>query len=307
MSPSYPIARFSPNEYMQRWSQMLERLDYRNQRRLLWRKIEPRLPRFLYKYRCMDQPHSREKLREILVDSVLQLRSPSGFNDPFDMSAHFVIEGSDYQRRTRFKELIRSQAPSMPWKQQQEAIRRLMYASEKELHEVCRQALSGIRATTGVYCFAGTAKSTLMWSHYAQDHTGVCIQFERVRDYRVLLHALPVVYDREFPQVNWIEGMQEAIGTMLFAKHPDWRYEQESRMILIGQADKYLMIAPAAVTGIILGCRCSPQVAARVAEILSERAARGHPPVRVYDAVKHASKYRLVVRQRRATNVQLPG
>lgn len=173
MNPSYPSASFPENDYMRRWHQTLEPLDYVGRRRLLWTKIEPRLPRFLYKYRRMDQPHSREALRETLVESVLQLRPPIGFNDPFDMAAHFVIEGTLEQRRARFKDFVRIQEPAMQWKEQQRAIQRLMSASEEELREVCRKSLTGIRSTTGVYCFAGTAKSTLMWSHYAHDHTAL--------------------------------------------------------------------------------------------------------------------------------------
>jgi hypothetical protein len=298
MSPSYPIASFPANENIQRWHQSLDRLNYLGRRRLLWRKIEPRLPRFLYKYRSLNQPHSRTALREILVESVLQLRAPIGFNDPFDMAAHFVIDGTVEQRRARFKELVRTQEPGRQWKEQERAIQRWMSATEEELREVCLRSLTGMRCTTGVYCFAGTAKSTLMWSHYAHDHTGICLQFERAQDYKTLLHSLPVVYDEKFPVVNWIVGMDDAIGTLLFAKNPDWKYEQESRMLLIGQAGRYLRLKPAALRGIVLGCRSGSDAAVTVAELLAERAARGHPPVHVYQATQHPSKYRLVIRKR---------
>ena len=92
--------------------------------------------------------------------------------------------------------------------------------------------------------------------------------------------------------------MHCAIGTMLFVKDPSWKYEQESRIIVYGQADKYLRIQPAALTRIILGCRPSPGVASMVDGLLAERSARGHPPVQVYQATQHHSKYRLVIRER---------
>jgi hypothetical protein len=301
MIASYPIANFpSANEFIQRWNQTLDRLDYRGRRQVLWRRIRPPLPRFLYKYRRLDQPHSSEKLRETLVESVLQLRPPAGFNDPFDTSARFVVEGTVEQRRARFKEIVRTRTPRVSWKEQERTIRRLMSATAKELSEVCQASLAGLRNSTGVYCFAGTPRSTLMWSHYAQDHTGICLQFERVHDHHVLLHALPVVYDDSYPIVNWIVGMHRAIGTMLFAKDPAWKYEQESRIVLPDQAGRYLRLRPAALRGIILGCRSDSAVVATVDDLLAQRAARGHPPIHVYKATQHPNRFRLVIRERAA-------
>jgi Protein of unknown function (DUF2971) len=292
----YPVASFPQNEDFDKWHRALHPRDYFGRRVLLRAKLDRSLPRFLYKYRRLDQSHSKEKLREILVESVLELRAPAGFNDPFDMSARFVVEGTEEQRRERFKALVHNIEPRIGWKAEQQAVQRLMFSPENELRRVCGTALEGMRNHTGVYCFAGTPKSTLMWSHYAQDHSGICIQFERVRHYKALLHALPVVYNQDFPVVNWIDPA-EAIVDMLFRKHPDWNYERESRLLLMGQAGQYLHLRPEAVTGIVFGCRATDAEHAVVNEVLSMRASRGHPSVGVYDAVKHPSKYRLVIRR----------
>jgi Protein of unknown function (DUF2971) len=291
----YPVASLSPSEDLAKRFRALDPRDDFRRRVLFWKKLERTMPRFLYKYRRLDQSYSKEKLREVLVESVLELRAPAGFNDPFDMSARFVVEGTQEQRHERFKGLVRSLQPRIGWKAEQRAVQRMMSSPDDELRRVCGTALEQMRKHTGVYCFAGTPKSTLMWSHYAQDHTGVCIQFERVKDYRTLLHALPVRYEDDFPVVNWIGP--DAIVDMLFRKHPDWSYERESRLLLMGQASHYLHLRPEAVRGIVFGCRATDTERAIVAELLAMRASRGHPAVCVYDATRHPSKYRLIIRR----------
>jgi DUF2971 family protein len=133
-------------------------------------------------------------------------------------------------------------------------------------------------------------------TRYAQDHTGVCLKFERVRDYRVMLHALPVVYQEDLRVVNWLDAAN-AIVEMLFRKHPDWKYERESRLLLMGQAGRYLPMRPEAVTGIVFGYRATEDARAIVTSLLAERAARGYPPICIYDAIQHSSKYRLVIQK----------
>ena len=55
-----------------------------------------------------------------------------------------------------------------------------------------QQSLQKMRNITGIYCFAGSAKNRLMWGHYASNHKGVCLQFERVHDIATFAHAFQV-------------------------------------------------------------------------------------------------------------------
>jgi hypothetical protein len=297
----YPPAQLSNDDFISEWNRGLDRLTYRDRRRLLWKKFRRSMPRFLYKYRSLDSTNarSRETLREILVESVLRMAAPKEFNDPFDMRARFVVEGTPEERRTKFKIIIKRSSPYLTWKQHQQTLEALMRAPEEKLLEIGRNSLTGFRERTGVCCFAGAPDSRLMWSHYAKDHTGICLQFERVRDYRVFMHAFRVKYDKQFPVVNWArdEEMRQQISDLLFAKDPAWAYEAESRIVAIEQAGKYLHCKPEALRGIVLGCRTPPDACAIVYELLAERAARKYPPVLVYKATMHGSEYRLVIRK----------
>jgi hypothetical protein len=297
----YPPARLSQSDFISVWDRALDRLDYKARRRMLWKNFHGKMRRFLYKYRRLDLPNSREALREILVESVLRMAAPKEFNDPFDMRGRFVIEGTLEQRRAKLKAIIkRNSPPNLTWKQHQRTLETLMRAPDEELLQIGRNSLTGFRETAGVCCFAGKPDNRLMWSHYAKDHTGVCLQFERVRDHRVFLHAFSVKYDDKFPIVNWIndEEMQAQISTLLFAKDPAWKYEYESRIVAVEQGGKFLHFEPEALCRIVLGCRVTADVVATVEELLAERAARNLPPIGIYRAEMHESEYRLVIRKR---------
>jgi hypothetical protein len=234
----------------------------------------------------------------VLVRSLLRLSSPSTFNDPFEMAAHFSLKATERQRLARFESLARELEPNRGWRAIQARVQALMAATEEGLRPRLNASLDGVRCEAGIYCFAGDARNTLMWSHYASDHKGVCLIFDRAHDVRTLMYALRVKYVRNLPVLNWIRSFHEDIGKMLRAKHPAWRYEQESRIMINFSAGKYLQIAPRALRGLIFGCRAETNFITEVERILAERVAAGLPSVRAYQANRHLTKYQLVVKRK---------
>jgi hypothetical protein len=63
------------------------------------------------------------------------------------------------------------------------------------------------------------------------------------------------------------------------------------------EAGKYLPFRPDALRAIILGCRADSTVSLMIDGLLSERAAAGHPKLKVYRASMHGKKYELVIRK----------
>lgn len=46
----------------------------------------------------------------------------------------------------------------------------------------------------GVCCFSLDPKSILMWSHYSDNHKGVCLKFDRLKDMECFRGSYPVDY-----------------------------------------------------------------------------------------------------------------
>lgn len=255
-------------------------------------------PRHLYNYMRFDSGSSDclRNLGTMLVDSNFYLTDPAQFNDPFEFKNQLVI-GSDDELRSFFGPVVDDTYP-----------KQRLTPGEREAHiaEMIRavkadpHGIFGALFEThihGVHCFTPDGKHPLMWSHYADSHKGICLQFRTSFDVRTFLAALPVDYCDEFPKYRIPEAPQEDAIAMTMRKGTAWSYEGERRIVLSAIASRLLPFAPRALTGIILGTRFSPQHLPAIEELLRERESRGLPSVQIYEAKAEKTAYRLNVRK----------
>lgn len=252
-------------------------------------------PRFLYKYRSFD-PRSSESIRQltdILVWSRLWLSSPVAFNDPFDMSAKVISEGNVKGKRERLMTLAKRHGHNWSWKQRQNEVTKMMVRTDEDWARIAKDAFSKNIEQSGVCSFTEDPRSILMWSHYANHHQGLCLQFEIAQDPGTLLRAVNVEYNDQYPVLNWMEETAEQITPAMLRKHPNWAYEAEHRIVVPGGANSYLLFPAKALRAVILGCRANEQVVEAINNLLQERNAKGLPALRMYFATKHDSLYKL--------------
>src|SRR5580700_7739727 len=79
----------------------------------------------------------------------------------------------------------------------------------------------------GVLCFCKGWRNTLLWSHYADRHRGMCLGFD-VEDNA----AKPVQYVEDRPSIPYpFSGELRPISDQLLStKYIDWKYEDELRI-----------------------------------------------------------------------------
>jgi hypothetical protein len=275
-------------------------------RRLGIRKyLKPAPPRFLYKFRAFPSDRSSpaidtytSRMHQIIVDSELWLSSPSDFNDPFDTKGRFEIRGSDAKRAAHIKALVERYAPAHATPTEiQQAYDKLAARTNSEILSMLQPSFEKQRDSTGVICFVeGDPRDVLMWSHYATDHKGVCLQFEPARDLFTFARALTVKYVRHYPVVNWLDGKFE-MEKILRRKHPRWKYEAERRIIQIGAARSVFNFNPSALVGLLFGCAADDAVVKATGAVLDARAKAGLPPLKLYRVQMHKSRYELVIKR----------
>ena len=87
-----------------------------------------------------------------------------------------------------------------------------------------------------VACFSERNNSMLMWSHYAEQHTGLCVGYrlhELIKKYNIF----PVIYNNQMPQISDISNADEGIlYKSILTKCEDWSYEKEWRIIDIDKS-----------------------------------------------------------------------
>ncbi len=130
------------------------------------------------------------------------------------------------------------------------------------------QSLKSFKDRIAITCYSENSDSILMWSHYARNHQGFCVEYDfgdvsllgpkhYDRNYSMIL--APVIYGkRELIEItNNQENDSYAILKMVYSKAFDWIYEQEWRQVLITQqALNGGFLSPSAdIKTIVLGCK----------------------------------------------------
>jgi hypothetical protein len=88
------------------------------------------------------------------------------------------------------------------------------------------------RNRIGVYCLTERNDSILMWSHYAANHKGYCLEFEATDYTPVFGAAQRVEYADIYPKIDFYNTPNDKKVLLSFlTKFTDWSYEREWRII----------------------------------------------------------------------------
>lgn len=93
-------------------------------------------------------------------------------------------------------------------------------------------------------CFSESYSSTLMWSHYAKNNSGICIEydFETIKNKLIYNLLFPVCYtEKPIDIYNYVQekmgGFSIELGILisLLNKANCWKYEKEWRLIIMNE------------------------------------------------------------------------
>jgi hypothetical protein len=106
---------------------------------------------------------------------------------------------------------------------------------ESQTREIARLSLE--LHSAGVYSLSEVNDSIIMWSHYAQNHEGVCIGFDR-KDLENTGNLIKVKYVKKAPKE--LTKTNRRSPAKYFHKHKyfQWSYEKEFRLILENTKNK---------------------------------------------------------------------
>lgn len=258
-----------------------------------------KLPARVYKYRAFSHLSL-----EMLVEDRLYFADPSTFNDPLDTKPRLDPD-IDAAAMERVLELLVVQRVEAELKAAAKTIR---YKGPKTIDHIARQSQSDFkrclqdlryhatnpeitvedplrhllgmevesellrRYDKGIVSLGERADCPLMWSHYGDQHHGVCIGYSVPADakvHEVRYGGEPVVKASLVEaMLNGIAGAQGKVDeAVLLRKAPDWKYESEWRLI----GDRGSQDSPLELSEVVFGLRCPTAVQFTVFRALEKR------------------------------------
>lgn len=175
-------------------------------------------PEFLYKYRNFEDPY----MINIIKNSSLYFSQAKNFNDPFDLRLNFN-ENLNIENLYDLSKLIGVDKDS------------IKDLNVEELNEEIKRKNKEVYDKIGILSLSADLKNILMWSHYANNHSGLVFEFKNKNLY--FKNATKVRYSDkyeilDFTNINPIKRI-ESMKDSLLLKYSDWQYEHEYRLINI--------------------------------------------------------------------------
>lgn len=220
-------------------------------------------PGKLYKYRSLAAP-ARPWVERIFSHSELYYASPDEINDPLEFRFKLSFEATESERRMWAVRTIQRQFGLSAGEASREAIalfQRLdqqppspwQSAAESELQE-------NIRRRVAVMSLSEVNDDILMWSHYADSHRGICIEFTASKSTPFFAETVPVEYSDNIPVLSHYRDTQyEVFRASCLVKAAHWSYEREWRSVEVraGRGAKRFPIEH--LTAVILGACISAE------------------------------------------------
>ncbi|WP_162984577.1 DUF2971 domain-containing protein [Poseidonibacter antarcticus] len=181
----------------------------------------------LYKYRDFG-----EHTNQIIKLSELYFASPNFFNDPFDCNLQFRnINSYSSSEIKKFKKKVLQNTKSIRQDLNKTKSNKIFISNlEKEI--------KSWKANSGILSLSLIPNNILMWSHYSNNHKGLCFGFKGLKNQENSLpsEGIKVEYSKneDYELISVLDEDYEKELTRLFTiKSKDWKYEKEYRFTRI--------------------------------------------------------------------------
>lgn len=214
----------------------------------------------LYKYSDWNNEYTKENLKH----NRLYFNIATNFNDPFDMYPSYQI-----LKRKIFNIQQRKYLQQKRYYKKRDANIQSTVMSNKS---ILKTALISMRynknlSKYGITCFSEDNANMLMWSHYASNHSGICLGFDIPLDNIPLFLNNNLYYKMKLLNINYTSTRPilpllqknltyENILPIFRDKNSDWQYEKEHRLLLLGSEKSFpscLTYNPQYLKEVILG------------------------------------------------------
>ncbi len=172
-------------------------------------------PKYIFKYHRLNL-----HLIEMLTNAEFYLSSKEDLNDPLDMTCCSTLESflKMYVKKYEILDLKKEHLANAS-----SLFNGDMKRGSNDWVDIFDKSHSQIRISS----FTEDENNPLMWSHYSDNHQGVCLKFELSKDQRFEKNIHKVEYSSELIEIKELADIKKSILTKL----DTWKIEKEWRLL----------------------------------------------------------------------------
>jgi hypothetical protein len=250
----------------------------------------------LYKYRTTSRI---SEIIRLISNGELWFSSARSFNDPFDTAITYNFEGADSPIAEKWAvKAVNFHFPNLSQieKERMVAERLKQIRNDPDFIEASRQeAIEHNYNSFGICSLSKKKDDLLLWAHYANKHSGLCIglnvdviknaALELLRSKHVI-NLLKVDYSRNMPNINFFTTMLGNDFTHIIdfvrIKGTEWEKEEEIRLVCYEHPEISLELGSNLVSEIIFGCNMQKEEK----NLLANYCRLNYPRICLYEAKK---------------------
>lgn len=176
------------------------------------------------------------RTENLISGSQLWFSAPAKLNDPFECHPWLEFEHTDQQLVEGIARYLRRQNPTLTaHTATANAVTIFLEGRHRnpDMWNTLRDdIITRFANEVGMLCLSEHNDSILMWSHYSEDHSGLCLGFEATPYTQFFGAAQKVLYSDELPHVQSFNMPPEnQVDKIFLTKYSGWSYEDEWRAI----------------------------------------------------------------------------
>lgn len=172
-----------------------------------------------------------------------------------------------------------------------EVIEELIAKCEKDIDNIFQSNFNSIRDSLAITCLSETNDNILMWSHYANNHKGICLEYD-FEEINTKYNIFPVIYSNNICDISndILNDNYNFIIQKVLTKAEDWKYENEWRIVVKNKNESQTgtLIKIPKVKAIYMGCRIDEKNQKAIEELAIENG------IEIYKMEMSTNEFKLI-------------
>jgi hypothetical protein len=139
-----------------------------------------------------------------------------------------------------------------------------------------QQQRNAVAQAIALCSFTEENKNNLMWSHYTNNHKGICVEykpelFEYLKTLKGYLIFWKVKYSDEPPTIKGLEDINSKVEKIMFNKQSEWKYEKEHRVVFFSDKDtEFIPIDRKYIKSVYIGSRADTEIDRKIISVCKD-------------------------------------